>query len=128
MNKVFLIGRLVADPTPKTFGELIVSEFTIALDRKYNKGHQAGTVDYIPCTAFGKLGDFSNKYFTKGRKILIEGRLRTSTYQTKEGKNMKKFEVVAESVEFMEPKKKNSEAEADSAGWEDISADEVPFI
>lgn len=129
MNKVFLIGRLTDNPRAKTFGELIVSEFTLALDRKFNKGHQAGTVDFIPCVCFGKTADFSNKYLTKGTKILVEGCLRSSSYVNKEGKKVNKIETVVESIEFPEPKRKNtSEAEADNSGWEDISADEVPFI
>lgn len=128
LNKVLLIGRLTADPHSKAFGELNVSEFTLALDRKYNRGHQAGTADFFPCVCFGKKADFCNNYLTKGTLIFVEGCLRSSSYVNKEGKKVSKIEVVVEDTKFMEPKRKTAEAASDNSGWEDISADEVPFI
>lgn len=103
MNKVELIGRLTKDPSVKTSGELTIARYTLAVDRRFKKdGEQAA--DFISCVAFGKAGDFAEKYLHKGTKIAVCGRIQTGSYE-KDGRTIYTTDVVAEEQEFVEPKK-----------------------
>lgn len=109
MNKVFLIGRLTKDPVTRSNSSTTIVSFTIAVDRKYkNEGQPAA--DFPNCVAFGKTAEFIEKYFSKGKKIVIEGRIQTGSYENKEGNKVFTTTVVAESVEFGESKKESGEA------------------
>ena len=102
MNKVVLIGRLTKDvETRYTQGEnaMAISRYTLAIDRK---GKDAGT-DFINCVAFGKQGEFAEKYLRKGMKIAVEGRIQTGNYE-KDGKKVYTTDVVVEAHEFCESK------------------------
>lgn len=106
MNKVILCGRLTKDPEVRyTQGEnsTCVSRYTIASDRKYSKGEEKQT-DFISCVAFGKSGEFAEKYLKKGTKILITGRIQTGSYTNKDGQKVYTTDVVAEEHEFVESK------------------------
>lgn len=88
MNKVALIGRLTRDPDiRRTQGEnsMTVARYTLAVDRRYKKegGQQA---DFISCIAFGKNGDFVDRYLRKGMKIAVTGRIQTGSYTTAKGR------------------------------------------
>lgn len=129
MNKVFLIGRLVADPDRRAFGELSVSNFKLACDRDF-KPKASEKTDYFICAAFGKTADFANTYLKKGTKVLVEGSLRISDYMGKDGVKRYKTEIITEKIEFVESKRKQEEAPAptEPSGWENVSEDEVPFF
>lgn len=99
MNYVGLSGRLTSDP--KVFsGSTKVAKYTLAVDRVKD-----GT-DFISCVAFGKTADFVESYLKKGTKVIIEGRIQTGSYE-KEGQKISTLDVVVNSHEFAESKKKN---------------------
>lgn len=103
MNKVVICGRLTADPATKT-GNTTVTRFTLAVDRRVKADGQP-EADFISCVAFGKTAEFVDKYFHKGMKMLLEGRIQTGSYTNKEGAKVYTTDVIAESVEFAESKR-----------------------
>ena len=119
------MGRLAKDPETRQAGDTIVTRFSIALDRRYKQdGGQAA--DFPSCVAFGKTAEFINKYFHKGMKILLEGRIQTGSYE-KDGVKHYTTEVVAEIVEFAESKKADDNTQ-DAEEWAEIPANmELPF-
>lgn len=101
MNKVVLIGRLVADPdTRLTQAGGIVARYRLAVDRQRGKDGQR-EADFINCVAFGKSAEFASKYLSKGTKIAIEGRILTGSYE-KDGVKHYTTDIVAERHEFCE--------------------------
>ena len=104
MNKVILVGRLTRDPETRQAGETTVTRFSIAVDRRFKQdGGQAA--DFPSCVAFGKTAEFISKYFHKGMKIALEGRIQTGDYTDKDGVKHYTTDVIAEAVEFAESKK-----------------------
>jgi len=134
MNRVILMGRLTADPVIKNSqGEksMVIARYTLAVDRRgRKKGEAEQTVDYITCVAFDKGGEFTEKYFKKGMRVLVCGRLRTGSYVNKEGQKVYTTTVAVDEQEFADGKK-NSEGTADSDGFinipDDIEDPELPF-
>ena len=106
MNKVILMGRLTRDPEVRyTSGEnsLAIARYTLAVDRKIRKDGDA-TADFIPCVVFGRSAEFVEKYFRKGLKITIAGRIQTGSYTNRDGQKVYTTEVVVEDQEFAESK------------------------
>ena len=109
MNKVILMGRLTRDPEVRySQGEnaMAIARYTLAVDRRgsrNNNGDQQ-TADFIGCVAFGKAGEFAEKYFRKGTKIAITGRIQTGSYTNKDGVKVYTTDVVVEEQEFAESK------------------------
>lgn len=106
MNKVILMGRLTKDPEVRyTQGEnsTCIANFTLAVDRRYKSGDQAA--DFINCVAFGKQGEHVEKYYRKGMKTALEGRIQTRSYENRNGQKVYVTEVVVENMEFAESKK-----------------------
>ena len=114
MNLVVLNGRLTRDPELK-FGQSgkAYSRFSIAVDRPFQSSadKNSQTADFINCVAFGKTAEFSGEYFRKGRKILLNGRLQMSQYES-EGKKITTYVVIADSVEFGETKASSGSTDA----------------
>lgn len=107
MNSVSLVGRLTRDPEIKTTNSgSSYARFSIAVDRR---GKDAGT-DFINIVAFGKTSEFIERYFRKGQRIGINGRIQTGSYEGKDGKKVYTFDVIAENVEFVESKSASSSA------------------
>ena len=109
MNKVILMGRLTRDPEVRySQGEnaTAVARYTLAVDRRQSRNNQNGeqTADFIQCVAFGKAGEFAEKYFKQGTKIAISGRIQTGSYTNKDGNRVYTTEVVVEEQEFAESK------------------------
>lgn len=106
MNKWHGIGRLTRDPEVRySQGEnaTAVARYTIAVDRKYKKeGEQ--TADFISCVAFGKNGEFAEKYLHQGMKVGITGRIQTGSYTNKDGAKVYTTDVVVEEHDFCESK------------------------
>lgn len=101
MNKVVLIGRLVADPeTRQTQAGGTFARYRVAVDRQRGKDGQR-EADFINCVAFGKSAEFASKYLSKGTKIAIEGRILTGSYE-KEGVKHYTTDVVIDRHEFCE--------------------------
>lgn len=106
MNKAILIGRLTRDPDirySQTAEPVAVARYTLAVDRKAKKeGEQ--TADFISCVAFGRNGEFAEKYFKQGTKIAIVGRIQTGSYTNREGRKVYTTDIVVEEQEFAESK------------------------
>lgn len=106
MNKVILMGRLTRDPEIRySQGEqsMAIARFTLAVDRRFKReGEQ--TADFISCTAFGKTGEFIEKYCKQGTKLVVEGRIQTGSYTNKDGVRVFTTDVMVETCEFAESK------------------------
>lgn len=105
MNKVILLGRLTRDPdvrySQSQSGEnMCIARYTLAVDRR---GKDAGA-DFISCVAFGKNGEFAEKYLKQGTKIAVTGRLQTGSYTNKDGQKVYTTDVVVEEHDFAESK------------------------
>ncbi len=106
MNKVVLVGRLTRDPEVKySQGDnaTAIARFTLAVDRKIKRDNEE-TADFISCIDFGRMAEFAEKYFRKGTKIAISGRIQTGSYTNREGQKVYTTEVVVEEQEFAESK------------------------
>ncbi len=109
MNKVILMGRLTRDPEVRySQGEnaMAVARYTLAVDRRVSRNNQNGepTADFIQCVAFGRSGEFAEKYFRKGMKVVVTGRIQTGSYTNKDGQRVYTTDVVVEDQEFAESK------------------------
>lgn len=103
MNKVILIGRLTDSPDVKYNGELAIAKYTLAVDRTFKKDTEQGA-DFIRCVSFGKNGQFAEKYFSKGKKIAVEGRIQTGSYENKKGEKVYTTDIIVNNQEFVESK------------------------
>ena len=107
MNKVILMGRLTRDPEVRySQGEnaTAIARYTLAVDRRFNRNGDENSADFIGCVAFGRSGEFAEKYFRKGTKVLVTGRIQTGSYTNKDGNRVYTTEVVVENTEFAESK------------------------
>lgn len=107
MNKVILMGRLTRDPEMRySQGEqtTAVARFTLAVDRRFKRDGDQQTADFISCVAFGKTGEFIERYCHQGTKLVVEGRIQTGSYTNKDGVKVYTTDVVVESAEFAESK------------------------
>lgn len=104
MNSVQLVGRLTKDPEIKySNAGLSIARFSVAVDRRF-KSEGGPTADFPNCVAFGKTAEFIEKYFQKGMRIGLIGRIQTGSYQKEDGTKVYTTDVVAENVEFVESK------------------------
>lgn len=136
MNKWCGIGRLTKDPEIRyTTGEnaTAVARYTLAVDRRFKREGDA-TADFIPCVAFGKAAEFAEKYFKKGTKISVIGRVRTGSYTNKDGVKVYTTDIAVEEQEFAESKSgSHGNTESKEAVSDDFmkipegSEDEMPF-
>ena len=138
MNKVILMGRLVRDPEVRytqSNQPMAIARFTLAVNRRFKRqGEQ--DADYIPCVAFGKQGEFAEKYFRKGQMISAVGRLQVRNWDDNNGNKRITTEVIVEEQYFAE-KKSNTEnsqkRENDGIGEgfypidDDVKDDDLPF-
>lgn len=106
MNRVILIGRLTKDPEVRyTQGDkpMAIARYTLAVDRRIKKDGQ-DNADFIPCVAFGKAGEFVEKYCKKGTKLAVSGRIQTGSYTNRDGQKVYTTDVMIEEQEFAESK------------------------
>lgn len=107
MNKVVLMGRLTREPDVRySQGEnpMAIARYTLAVDRRFRRDNDQQTADFISCVAFGRNGEFAEKYLHQGTKIVAEGHIQTGSYTNKEGNKVYTTEVVVENQEFAESK------------------------
>ena len=123
MNKVFLIGRLTADPKQgQALGSKVYTRFSLAVNR-----FGSDDADFINVVAWEKTAEVLIKYATKGRQIAIEGRIQTGSYE-KDGVKRNTFDVVADRVEFVDnAPKKHSDDSIDTLCEIDVDDDDMPF-
>lgn len=105
MNKVILMGRLTRDPEVRySQGEvsMAVARYTLAVDRRGRRDSDQQSADFISCVAFGKAGEWAEKWLRKGIKIAITGRIQTGSYTNREGQKVYTTDVIIEEQEFAE--------------------------
>lgn len=127
MNKVTLIGNLTKDPDVRySQGDepMAIARYTLAVQRRGKNADQ--TADFISCVAFGRQGEFAEKYLRKGMKIAVIGHIQTGSYKNKDGQTVYTTEVVVDEHEFVTSKAEN-EAPV-SKGSEKPSADDFMVI
>ena len=110
MNRVILMGRLTRDPEVRyTQGErsMAVARYTLAVDRRGARKSQDGneqTADFINIVAFDRAGEFAEKYFRQGMRVLVSGRIQTGSYTNKEGQRVYTTDIIADDQEFADSK------------------------
>jgi single-strand DNA-binding protein len=107
LNTIQIMGRLTRDPELRRTGSgLAVASFNVAVERDFpNKDTGEREVDFIDCVAWRQTGEFVSKYFTKGRMIVVSGRLQIRSWTDKDGNKRKTAEIVAENCYFGDSKK-----------------------
>lgn len=112
MNRVILCGRLTREPEVRysqtASGSMAVARYTLAVDRRFKRENEQNA-DFISCIAFGKLGEFAEKYLHQGVKIAVSGRIQTGSYTNKDGRKIYTTDVVIEEQEFCESKTSNQQ-------------------
>lgn len=144
MNTVQLIGRLTRDPEVRNSQgsvPLAVARYTLAVNRAVKKGDEHPEADFISCVAFGKSGEFAEKWLKKGMRIGIEGRIQTGIFTDKDGIKRKSFDIIVSKHHFCDSKDVSGAGEAPAAqntgmkentdGFyeidEDMEDDDLPF-
>ena len=145
INIAIIMGRLTADPTLNTTpGGTLVTNFSVAVDRGYQKAGEERKSDFIDVVAWRNTADFICKYFKKGSMIVVQGEIQTRNYEDKNGNKRKAVEIVASNVNFGESKARdNNTSTADPAAlesfaskasdmgivveFEEVASDDLPF-
>lgn len=137
MNNISLVGRLTRDPDVRyTDGGLTIARFTLAVDRRIKKDGEQ-TADFPSCVSFGKTAEFIEKYFHKGMRIGLNGRLQTGSYTNNDGIKVYTTDVIVENCEFVESKTAQVDTgDKSGGGFDDMDGfvnipdgidDEIPF-
>jgi single-strand DNA-binding protein len=131
MNKVIIVGRLTRDPELRyTQTGKAVASFSVAVDTGFGENKRT---DFVPVISWEKLAETCSNNLTKGRRILVEGRLQIRDYE-KDGQKRRAVDVVAQNVEFLDNKHSSSTAAPSASGY-DVSSfgievfpeEEIPF-
>lgn len=108
MNKVILMGRLTRDPEVRySQGErsMAIARYSLAVDRRGRRNQDSEqTADFISCVAFDKAGEFAEKYFKQGMRVLVSGRIQAGSYTNKDGVKVYTTDIVVEDQEFADSK------------------------
>lgn len=127
MNKVILMGNLTRDPEVRYSqgdNSIAIARFSLAVNRRFARQGEVET-DFFNCTAFGKQAEFIEKYFRKGQRMLLTGRIQNDNYTNKNGEKVYSVQIIAEEVEFAE---KKSSSENVSVGTPSDAGDEFMNI
>ena len=111
MNKVILMGRLTRDPEVRYSQgaePLAVARYSLAVNKRFKRQGEPDA-DFIPCVAFGKNGEFTERYFRKGQLVSVVGRLQVRNWEVDEGRKRVTTEVVVEEQYFADNKNKSEE-------------------
>ena len=118
LNHITIMGRLTRDPELRRTGSgVAVASFNIAVDRDYNPQGQEKETDFIDCVAWRNTGEFVSKYFTKGRMIVVSGRLQIRSWTDKEGNKRRAAEVVADNCYFGDSNKESGNSQGNQGGY-----------
>lgn len=117
MNKVILMGRLTREPdvrySQNADGSMAVARYTLAVDRRRGRNSDnEQSADFISCVAFGRAGEFAEKYLHQGTKVVVSGRIQTGSYTNKDGQRVYTTDVVVDDQEFAESKASAASSEA----------------
>lgn len=128
MNKVVLMGRLTRDPAVRySQGEraMAIARYTLAVDRRVRRNNDSDqTADFINCIAFDKAGEFAEKYFRQGMRVLISGRIQTGSYTNKDNVKVYTTDVVVEDQEFADSKGSAAAGEGQQGNLKQYTDDE----
>lgn len=129
MNKAILMGRLTRDPETRNTNGLAITRYTLAVDRRYKDENGETGADFLNIVAFGKAAEFADKYFRKGTKVLVNGRIQTGSYTNKDGNKVYTTDIVVEDQEFAESKRDDKPQPVTSEdGFMNIpEEEELPF-
>jgi len=131
-NKVFLMGNLTRDPELRYIASGAgVASFGLAVNRKYKQGDDwEEAVCFVDITVWGRAGENCTEYLSKGSAVLVEGRLRFSSWETNDGQKRNKLDVVADNVQFL-PKSGSGKApmsmDPEEGGDSAPAKDDIPF-
>ena len=107
INRVVLVGRLTRDPELRRTGNgTAVTSFTLAIDNRLKDANGQYTTSFIPCVVWNQQAENCVRFIHKGSLVGIEGRLNQRTYLNKEGNNVQVIEVMCDSVQYLDPKKR----------------------
>ena len=130
INRVVLVGRLTKDPNFME-NQVAVANFTVAVNRTFKNKNGEQEADFINVVTFRKQAENVNNYLSKGSLVGIDGRVQTRNYENKEGQRIFVTEVVADSVQFLEPKNSNKQNNQHDNPFnnssEDIEDRDLPF-
>ena len=129
MHKVILMGRLTRDPEVRYGGaenQTAIARFSLAVDRKFRRQGDTVEADFFNCTAFGKLGEFVERYLKRGTKIALTGRIQNDNYTNREGQKVFSVQIIAEEIDFAESKSQSSSAPAQAAPQRETAAPTEP--
>lgn len=113
MNKVILMGRLAREPEVRYSQgtePLAIARYTLAVNRRFKRQGEP-EADFINCVAFGKTGEFAEKYFKKGQMVSVVGRLQVRSWEDNEGKKRWSTDVIVEEQYFAEGKRRRNRAD-----------------
>ena len=111
LNKIFIMGRLTRDPELRhTQSGTAVASFSLAVDRDFKEQDGSRVTDFIDCVAWRSSAEFVDKYFSKGRMAVVEGRLQIRDWTDKDGNKRRSAEVVADNVYFGDSKRDGAPA------------------
>lgn len=143
INRTVLVGRLTKDPELRsTPNGVNVGTFTLAVNRTFTNAQGEREADFINVVVFKKQAENVERYLSKGSLAGVDGRLQTRSYENKDGQRVFVTEVVADSVQFLEPKSNNQQQNnsynapqnrqqnnpfANANGPIEISSDDLPF-
>ena len=112
LNHIVIMGRLVRDPEiRRTAAGAACANFTVAVDRDFANQSGEKETDFIDCVAWKQTGEFVGKYFTKGKQIVVSGRLQIRSWTDKDGNKRKTAEIVASNVYFAGSKNEGGDAQ-----------------
>jgi single-strand DNA-binding protein len=127
INRVVLVGRLTKDPELKyTQSGIAVTRFTLAVNRTFSSQSGEREADFINCVTWRKQAENTANFLRKGSLAGIEGRIQTSSFDGQDGKRVFMTEVVADSVQFLEPRSANAERSG-AASYGGAPQNEQPY-
>lgn len=127
MNRVILMGRLTRDPEVRySQGErtMAIARYTLAVDRRGRRSQDGNeqSADFIQCVAFDRAGEFAEKYFRQGMRVLVSGRIQTGSYVNRDGQKVYTTDVIVDDQEFADSKG----AASDMSGYQNAGGYQQP--
>ena len=120
MNKVLLIGNLTRKPELSYAGETAICRFTVAVEDGYGDKKK---VSYPSIVCFGKTAENCDRYLDKGRKVAVDGKIQTGSYENAKGEKVYTTDVVANNVEFLS----KAESVKATSGFQEVIDDDIPW-
>ena len=128
INRAVLVGRLTKDPElRRTQNDIPVTQFTLAVNRPFSNQQGENEADFIAVVAWRKTAEVVTKYVAKGSLVGVDGRIQTRTYDDQDGNRKYITEIVADSVQFLEPKKREEEPKEEEPKAPPMREEDLPF-